>query len=106
ARETQIAAALRRPPYRPLVLGYHRVVEDFATTARTSMPSMLTSAAMFERHLDALARSFTFVSVEDIGRHIAAGEPFAEPVAAVTFDDGYRDVYEQAYPILRRKGIP
>jgi peptidoglycan/xylan/chitin deacetylase (PgdA/CDA1 family) len=27
-------------------------------------------------------------------------------MAAVTFDDGYRDVYEHAVPLLQRKGIP
>ena len=28
------------------------------------------------------------------------------PLAAVTFDDGYRDVYDVALPVLARKGIP
>jgi len=106
ARDWRVAAALRRPPCRPLILGYHRVVPDFETTARTEMPSMLTSAAMFERHLDRLARDFRFASLDEIGHRLERGEPFTEPVAAVTFDDGYRDVYEVAYPILRRRGIP
>src|SRR5687768_4572894 len=50
--ELGLAEALARGPERPLILGYHRIVEDFATTARNEMPSMLTSVDMFERHLD------------------------------------------------------
>ena len=42
--------------YRPLVLGYHRVVDDFDESVRHDMPSMLISAKMFERHIDFLAR--------------------------------------------------
>lgn len=91
---------------RPLVLGYHRVVEDFGTAAREDMPSMLISARMFERHLDCLGRHFQFVTLDEIGERIANGRPFDRPSAAVTFDDGYRDVYEHAFPVLRRKGIP
>jgi peptidoglycan/xylan/chitin deacetylase (PgdA/CDA1 family) len=97
---------LARNPTTPLILGYHRVVEDFDTSLRTEMPGMLTSRAMFERHIDCIGRWFKFVSLDDIAAHLAAGEPFAEPVAAVTFDDGYRDVYEHAFPVLKRKGIP
>ena len=91
---------------RPLVIGYHRVVDDFATAAATVMPTMLTGRTMFERHLDAIGRHFQFVSLDDIGDRLERGVPFARPVAAVTFDDGYRDVYEHAFPTLKRKGIP
>lgn len=91
---------------RPLVLGYHRVVEDFGTAAREDMPSMLISARMFERHLDCLGRHFRFVTLDEIGEHMLTGRPFDRPSAAITFDDGYRDVYEHAFPVLKRKGIP
>jgi hypothetical protein len=101
-----LAEALARGPERPLILGYHRVVDDFETIARNEMASMLTSCEMFERHLDVVGRHFRFVSLDEIGRHLESGEPFTERVAAVTFDDGYRDNYEQAFPILKRKGIP
>jgi peptidoglycan/xylan/chitin deacetylase (PgdA/CDA1 family) len=101
-----VFSVLARERRRPLILGYHRVVEDFAAAARTEMPSMLISTSMFERHLEWLGRHFRFVSLEDIGAHTAAGVPFAEPVVAITFDDGYGDVYEHAFPTLKRKGIP
>jgi peptidoglycan/xylan/chitin deacetylase (PgdA/CDA1 family) len=106
AHDRGLAAALARGPERPLVLGYHRVVEDFAAEARDEMPSMLIGREMFERHLDCIGRHYTFVSIDDIAGHFESGVPFTERVAAVTFDDGYRDVYENAIPLLTRKGIP
>jgi len=90
----------------PLVLGYHRVVEDFEANARTSIPAMLVSCRMLEAQLDWIGRRYSFVSVEDLLTHAASGAPFERPVAAVTFDDGYADVYENAFPLLKRKGIP
>ena len=99
--------ALRaRRTLQPLVIGYHRVVDDFAAAARTEMPGMLTSRDMFEQHIDFLGRHFRFAGLDEIGEHMKSGQPFDEPVVAITFDDGYRDVYEQAFPVLQRKGIP
>jgi peptidoglycan/xylan/chitin deacetylase (PgdA/CDA1 family) len=89
---------------RPLVIGYHRVVEDFDRAATTDMPTMLVSRAMFERHVEWIGRHFEFVSIDEIGAHIDSGEPFPRPVATLTFDDGYRDVYENAVPTLMRVG--
>jgi peptidoglycan/xylan/chitin deacetylase (PgdA/CDA1 family) len=92
--------------YRPLVVGYHRVVADFDAASRHDNPSMLISAAMFERHMDFLGRHFQFVPLDAVGAAIRNRIPFSRPVAAVTFDDGYEDVFENAIPILKRKGIP
>ena len=89
---------------RPLVIGYHRVVDDFETAASTDMPTMLVSRMMFERHLEWLGRHFEFVSLDEIGAHLEGGEPFQRPVVTITFDDGYRDVYENAVPALMRVG--
>lgn len=88
----------------PLVVGYHRVVEDAAACPGPAIPSMLVSRRMLESHLDSIGRRFRFVTLDELGARLESGR--AAPVAAVTFDDGYRDVYELAFPLLRRKGIP
>ena len=89
----------------PLILGYHRVCPDFETSVRSAIPSMLVSADTFERHIDLLARRYTFVTLDEAASRIREGRP-GPPAAVITFDDGYRDVYEQAFPVLQRKGIP
>jgi len=106
AHATPWSSALSSGGPRPLVVGYHRVVEDLAYSAKTDMPTMLTSVAMFERHIDRIGRHFQFVSLDEIGERITRDVPFTRPVAAITFDDGYLDVYENALPVLQRKGIP
>jgi peptidoglycan/xylan/chitin deacetylase (PgdA/CDA1 family) len=96
----------RRHADRLLVVGYHRVVDHYASAAAIDMPTLLTSRTLFEHHLDTIGRDFRFVSLDEIGERRRKGTWFDRPVAAITFDDGYRDVYEQACPILDRKGIP
>lgn len=90
----------------PLVIGYHRVVEDFRAAAARSIPPMLTSARTFERQLDWIGSRFDFVTLGDMAAWAEGAGRFDRPVAAITFDDGYADVYQHAFPILRRKGIP
>src|SRR5262245_3779013 len=80
----------------PFIVGYHRVVEDFDRSKSSTIPSMLISTSMLERHLDWLARRFTLVSLDEIGAHLEARRPLERPVAAITFDDGYQDVYHHA----------
>jgi peptidoglycan/xylan/chitin deacetylase (PgdA/CDA1 family) len=90
----------------PFMVAYHRVVENYSHSAKHSIPAMLVAASTLERHLDWLGSHFQFASLDEAASRLQSGDPFEKPTAVVTFDDGYRDVYRHAYPILRRKGIP
>jgi peptidoglycan/xylan/chitin deacetylase (PgdA/CDA1 family) len=88
------------------VIGYHRVVEDFDEQARTAIPSLLISTRMLEQHLEWLGRHFAIEPLDKIATELEEGRKPERPVAAITFDDGYSDVYENAFPVLQRRGIP
>lgn len=89
----------------PVVIAYHRVVGEFDPNIGY-MPSMMISSKMLERQLDWLGSRYQIVSLDELGSRLKSGQETAERLAAVTFDDGYRDFYENAFPVLRRKGLP
>ena len=89
----------------PLIVTYHRVVDDYRRAARTSLPAMLVSTRTLERHLDWLGQHFDFAPLDEAASR-PRGALTARPLASITFDDGYRDVYENAFPLLQAKGIP
>lgn len=93
-------------PEAPFIVCYHRVVEDFTESAKTAIPSMLISTRMLERHIDWLARRFSILSLDDLGSYLESNRSSRKPVAAITFDDGYSDVFYHGFPLLKRKGVP
>lgn len=88
----------------PLVLGYHRVVEDYNYSRRYAIASSLISTRTLVRQLEWIARRYDLCSLDEV--HERANIRRGKPVAAITFDDGYADVYHNAFPILIKKGIP
>lgn len=101
----RVIGTLNRRGRDPLIVCYHRVVEDLRAHP-LSAPAMMVSARTLEEQLDWLGRHYRLVPLDELVRQ--AGEPArnGKPAAAVTFDDGYADVYERAVPLLRRKGVP
>jgi len=90
----------------PVVVAYHRVVEDFASACVTSNPSMLVSRQMLEQHLDWIGQRYKLVSLDDLGERLECSDGSNEGLAAITFDDGYQDFYDHALPVLQKKGVP
>lgn len=92
---------------RVLILSYHRVTTDFAESAREGLASLLVTVDTLRRQLELVGRTRAFVSLADALR-ILDEPPGAGrgDVAAVTFDDGYAEVVEHAYPLLARLKIP
>ena len=66
---------------------------------------MAVSPAFLEGFVrDAQQRGYTFVSLDHMTEQLVAGS--AEKLLVLTFDDGYRDNFTVAYPLLKRLGIP
>jgi peptidoglycan/xylan/chitin deacetylase (PgdA/CDA1 family) len=92
------------PRRQAVVLGLHRVVEDFEASSRDTMPSMLISTDTLERYLDWIGRRHRFASLDEILE--TGSRAGRERLVALTFDDGYQDIYHHAFPLLQRKRIP
>ena len=61
---------------------------------------------LFAAHLDRLqAEGYTTISLYQLLAHLTQGAPLPEKPVVITFDDGYRDVYENAFPLLRAHGM-
>jgi peptidoglycan/xylan/chitin deacetylase (PgdA/CDA1 family) len=50
-------------------------------------------------------RGFDVLSLDQLHSRLTEGD-LDRPFACFTFDDGYRDTYEHAYPIFRRHNLP
>jgi len=97
----RVTGALRRP----WIVGYHTVVSSEAALSEL-MPGLAITTRTLEQHLDWIGRRFTFASLDELPLETSGPRAGQRPLAALTFDDGYRGVFDEALPLLRRKGIP
>ena len=92
---------LRRHAALPILMPYHHLVSDEPVPYIDPLYKY-KNTAQFENDLDWLLRHFRPASLPDI-----VHQPPASPDSFVLcFDDGLRQAYEIALPILLRKGVP
>src|SRR5262249_8730938 len=88
------------------VFGFHRVVPDFQAATARAIPALCISSATFEAQLDYLERRMDIVDLARALEILSGVRPARRDAAVLTFDDGYRDTYTQAFPRLKRRGLP
>lgn len=85
--------------YRTLpILCYHQFTHDDRASHQLEL-----AARDFERQLQYLAENgYQTLAMADIEAILARGEPIPDKAVALTIDDGYRSVYDVAWPLLQR----
>ncbi|HXF70471.1 MAG TPA: polysaccharide deacetylase family protein [Thermoflexus sp.] len=92
--------ALRVP-----ILMYHYISNPPAGADRYRL-DLSVRPSMFEAHLQYLRQAgFETVSLSDLILYLTQGHPLPPRPIVLTVDDGYRDAYEEAFPILQRYGF-
>lgn len=81
-----------------LILMYHRFCAE--------ADGISTSARCFVEQLDYLTEHYKIVPLSVLAGYVTSGLPVPPGLAAITIDDGYRDCFDIAYPILRELNIP
>jgi peptidoglycan/xylan/chitin deacetylase (PgdA/CDA1 family) len=87
------------------ILMYHSISEERESHVHPYY-RLATRPARFAEQMQWLADSgWTGVSLEEAFRLLATGRTHGRGVAAITFDDGFRDFYTGAWPVLKHYGF-
>ncbi len=85
------------------ILMYHYLGEPPAN-ADIYRRDLSVAPARFAEHLARIqAEGYTVISLYELAAHLLQGAPLPPQPVVLTFDDGYRDNYENAFPLLREQ---
>lgn len=87
----------RRPGV--IILGYHRIGGE--TGSDVDLP-----AAVFARQMAYVREHYRVIGMDALADGLVLSEPAHRDLVAVTFDDGYRETYDHAFPVLQQLQIP
>ncbi|MDX9763246.1 MAG: polysaccharide deacetylase family protein [Desulfomonilia bacterium] len=90
---------------RGFVLMYHRIVRSREQYKNLIQPGMFVAEETFEKHIAFLKKKFSIITLDEMVRRIDRGQS-VNRCCSITFDDGWKDTYEAAFPILKKYQVP
>ena len=91
---------------RALILMYHRVNPRGYGAPDYSPVGMSVTPEEFSMQMRFVKRHYDVVPLGKVVEAVRSGDRFAPNLCAITFDDGWEDVYRFAFPILREERVP
>lgn len=89
-----------------VVLMYHRVLPSEMRSKSFSHDGIIVEETTFEMHMQFLKDNYNVISLNEFMHCIEKKTPFQDYSCLITFDDGWQDNYQYAYPILNSYGLP
>ena len=87
------------------ILMYHYISEP-PSSANKIRENLSVPPSEFEAHLQYLKNNgYHTISLHQLLLNLTRGEPLPQKPIILTFDDGYRDNYENAFPLLQKYGF-
>jgi peptidoglycan/xylan/chitin deacetylase (PgdA/CDA1 family) len=87
------------------VLMYHRVLASPDKQPLFVQPGMYVSTPSFEKQIAFLKDRFKVLFLDDLVEKIVTGGEIGG-CCAITFDDGWRDNYSDAFPVMKKFSLP
>lgn len=84
------------------ILMYHNLCSNYQEAHR----NLAISADDFERHIRHVKRFYNVISLSALVQAIRDKKQFPDFSVVITFDDGYRNNFTLAYPILKKYQVP
>ncbi|HEA52662.1 hypothetical protein LCGC14_0832070 [marine sediment metagenome] len=90
-----------------VILTYHRILPSQSVLRQTEQPGMIATPESLDMHLGLLRRlGAEFVSMDTWLDSQRKNKMLPRFAVAVTFDDGWQDNYEYAFPLLKKHRVP
>ena len=90
-----------------LIITYHRILPVNDPRLLKEQPGMYVHPDVFDMHLHVLKMYFDIINLNTLSFDSSlSSSPKSKPRCAITFDDGWLDNYQHAFPVLLKHRLP
>ena len=89
-----------------VVLMYHRVLSGEEISRRKIQNGIIVETGTFKKQIGFVRKHLNPISLQEFVDYLERNIPFPNKTCLITFDDGWRDNFLNAYPVLKEEGVP